>query len=404
MDIIDVALALIISKLFGELAVRLKQMAVLGELFTGILFALIMTYFHGISFPLFGHTFSYNVHLTGESFELFANLGIILLLFIAGMETDIKDLKQSGKRGLSTASLGVTLPFLFGAIFALKVMHFQMKQSLVVGAIFTATSVGVTVRALMDLKQLRSKAGTTIITAAVIDDIIGILVLTFVLGTQTISNLIIGFIFFMFIIFVLALGPVQAYMRFAHEKMHSPYAVAAMAIGFGLLIAAFAREVGLAPITGAYFAGILIGMTPEKKVLDKPLNYIARSIFVPMFFVKVGTLFDFKMLTQVDFKFFWLIPIAFAGKFLGCGTGSLISGLKPKDAVRVGVGMMPEMEVALVIVTFAYGQGIFPKIIGSQLVSVTITYVVLSAILVPVLLRLLFPPIESAREIVKNEQ
>ncbi len=404
MDLLDIALALIISKLLGELMIRLKQMAVLGELFTGILFAFVMTYFPGFNITYFGHTFSYKVHLTGEAFELFANLGIILLLFIAGMETNIGDLKRSGKRGLSTASFGVTLPFILGTAFAVKVMHFQIKQSLVIGAIFTATSVGVTVRALMDLGQLRSKAGTTIITAAVIDDIIGILVLTFVLGTQTISGLVTGFLFFVFIIFVLASGPVRKYMRFVHEKMHSPYALVAMAIGFGLLISVLAREVGLAPITGAYFAGLLIGTTPEKKVLDAPLNYIARSVFVPMFFVKVGTLFDFRMLTKVDVKFFWLIPLAFAGKFLGCGTGSFLSGLKLKDAVRVGVGMMPEMEVALVIVTFAYGQDIFSKIVGSQLVSVTITYVVLSAILVPVLLRSLFPQNKSGKKVVTNEQ
>ncbi len=395
MDLLDIALALIVSKLLGELMIRLKQMAVLGELFTGVLFALVMTYVPAVNISYFGHTFSYKVHLTGEAFELFANLGIILLLFVAGIETKIGDLKRSGKRGITTASLGVTLPFLFGTLFATKIMHFEIKQSLVIGAIFTATSVGVTVRALMDLKQLRSKAGTTIITAAVIDDIIGILILTFVLGTQTISGLIVGFIFFSGIIAVLALGPTKEYMKFAHEKMHSPYALVSMAVGFGLLIAVLAREVGLAPITGAYFAGLLIGMTPEKKVLDAPLKYIARAIFVPMFFVKVGTLFDFRMLTKVDVKFFWLIPIAFAGKFLGCGAGSFLSGLKIKDAARVGVGMMPEMEVALVIVTFAYGQKIFPQIVGSQLVSVTITYVVLSAIIVPMLLKSLFPKVEE---------
>ncbi len=392
MDILDLALALIVSKLFGELMIRLKQMAVLGELFTGMLFALIMTYAPRINISYLGHTFSYKVHLTGEAFELFANLGIIFLLFIAGMETNINDLKSSGKRGLSTASLGVTLPFIFGAIFALKVMHFQNKQSFVIGAIFTATSVGVTVRALMDLKQLRSKAGTTIITAAVIDDIIGILVLTFVLGTQTISGLIIGFIIFIATVGILAMGPTQRYMKFIHEEMHSPYAIISMAIGYGLLISVLAREVGLAPITGAYFAGLLIGMTPEKKVIDGPMNYIARTIFIPMFFVKVGTLFDFRMLTKIDVKFFWLIPIAFFGKFLGCGTGAFLSKLNIRDAIRVGVGMIPEMEVALVIVTFAYSQHIFPDIVGSQLVSVTITYVVLSAILVPILLKLLFAP------------
>ncbi len=391
MDILDLALALIISKLFGEGMIRLKQMAVLGELFTGMLFSLIMTYVPTIHLSYLGHLFTYKVHLTGEAFELFANLGIILLLFMVGMESNISDLRKSGGRGLSTASLGVTLPFLFGAVFAAKIMHFSIRQSLVVGSIFTATSVGVTVRALMDLKQLRSIAGTTIITAAVIDDIIGIMVLTFVLGTQSISGLIVGFLIFIAVIAVLASGPTQKFMKFAHENLHSPYALISIAIGFGLLIAVFAREMGLAPITGAYFAGLLIGMTPEKKLLDRPLNYIARSIFIPMFFVKVGTLFDFSMFTKIDLKFFLLIPLAFTGKFIGCGTGSLLSRLKLKDAIRVGVGMMPEMEVALVIVTFAYDQHIFSDLIGSQLVSVAISYVLISAIVVPILLKMLFP-------------
>ncbi len=402
MDILDLALALIVSKLFGEGMIRLKQMAVLGELFTGILFSLIMTYVPAIHLSYLGHIFIYKVHLTGEAFNLFADLGIILLLFMAGMETNISDLKRSGGRGLSTASLGVTLPFIFGAVFGAKIMHFSFRQSLVVGSIFTATSVGVTVRALMDLKQLRSTAGTTVITAAVIDDIIGIMILTFVLGTQTISGLIIGFLIFIAIIFLLAAGPVERFMKFSHEKMHSPYALASMAIGFCLLIAVLAREVGLAPITGAYFAGLLIGMTPEKKLLDTPLNYIARSVFIPMFFVKVGTLFDFRMFTKIDLKFFLLIPLAFTGKFFGCGIGSLLSKLKLKDAIRVGVGMMPEMEVALVIVSYAYSQHVFSDLVGSQLVSVTITYVVLSAIIVPILLKILFPSVQN-KEAAVNE-
>ena len=390
MDLLDLSLALIISKLFGEGMIRLKQMAVLGELFTGVLFALAMNYVPAIHLYYFGHTFSYKVHLTGEAFDLFADLGIILLLFIAGLETDIGDLKRSGKRGLSTASLGVTLPFIFGTVFGLKIMHFVPRQSLVLGAIFTATSVGVTVRSLMDLGQLRSIAGTTIITAAVIDDIIGILVLTFVLGTQTIGGLIGGFFIFIAIIAIFAMGPTERIMQFAHEKMHSPYAIVSIAIGFGLFFAVIAREVGLAPITGAYFAGLLLSATHEKKIIDGPINFIARAVFVPFFFIKVGSLFDFKMLTTVDPKLFFLIIFAAVGKFIGCGSGSLLSRIKIKDAIRVGVGMMPEMEVALVIATYAYSMHIFPDIVGKQVVSVTVLYVVISAIIVPILLKSLF--------------
>ncbi len=391
MDILDLSLALFVSKLLGEGFVRLKQMAVLGELFAGILFSLIMTYLPTIHLYYFGHLFTYKVHLFGEAFDFFADMGIILLLFVAGMETNIGDLKKSGKRGLYTASLGVTLPFVLGALFSFKMLHFSARQSLVAGSIFTATSVGVTVRALMDLKQLRSTAGLTVITAAVIDDVIGIMVMTFVLGTESFGTLIIGFSIFIFILFILAWGPVESMMRFSHEKMHSPYAIVSIAIAFGLLIAVLAREVGLAPITGAYFAGLLLSRTREKKIISNPIKNITYAVFVPIFFVKVGSLFDFRMFKSVDIKYFLFIPLAFIGKFIGCGTGAKLSGVDWKDAIRVGVGMMPEMEVASVIVTYAYSQHIFSNVIGSQMVSVTILYIVTSATLVPLLLKILFP-------------
>ena len=391
MDILDLSLALFVSKLLGEGFVRLKQMAVLGELFAGIIFSLMMTYLPTIHLYYFGHLFTYKVHLSGEAFDFFADMGIILLLFVAGMETNIGDLKKSGKRGLYTASLGVTLPFLLGALFSFKMLHFSARQSLVAGSIFTATSVGVTVRALMDLKQLRSTAGLTIITAAVIDDVLGIMVMTFVLGTESFGTLIIGFSIFIFILFVLASGPVDLMMRFSHEKMHSPYAPVSIAIAFGLLIAVLAREVGLAPITGAYFAGLLLSRTREKKIISNPIKNITYALFVPIFFVKVGSLFDFRMFKSVDIRYFLFIPLAFIGKFIGCGTGAKLSGVDWKDAIRVGVGMMPEMEVASVIVTYAYSQHIFSNVIGSQMVSVTILYIVTSATLVPLLLKILFP-------------
>jgi len=391
MDILDLALALVFAKLFGELFVRMKQMEVLGELTTGIIFALIMTYVPKINLSYLGHTFSYKVTLTGEAFNFFADMGIILLLFVTGLETNIGDIARSGKRGLSTASLGVSLPFFIGLFFSHRVLGFSLRQALVAGSIFTATSVGITVRALMDMKKLRTPSGTTIITAAVIDDIIGIIILTLVLGKESPVTIVIGFVILIAILAVLAMGPVEKMMKVVHERFHSPFALISIAIAFGLLISVIAREVGLAPITGAYFAGLLIGRTKEKRLINEPIQKIARAIFVPIFFVKVGTLFDFRMFVKIDLLYFLFIPLAFIGKFIGCSLGSLMGRLRIKDSLRVGIGMMPEMEVALVIATYAYTQNIFSGLIGSQMVSVTILYVVLSAILVPVILKMLYP-------------
>ncbi len=391
MDILDLALALFFAKFLGELFERAKQLEVLGELFTGVIFALIMVYVPRINFSYLGHTFSYKMTLKGEAFDFFADMGIILLLFLAGLETNMADIKRSGKRGLSTASLGVSLPFFLGAFFSYKFLHFPMRQALVAGSIFTATSVGVTVRSLMEIKKLRTASGMTIITAAVIDDVIGIIILTLVLGTQSIFALIVGFFILVATLFVLALGPVEKMMQFVHERFHSPIALISIAIAFGLFISVLAREVGLAPITGAYFAGLLIGRTKEKRLITEPIQKIAQAIFVPIFFVKVGTLFDVRLFARIDLIYFVFIPIAFIGKFLGCSIGSFIGGLKLKEAARVGIGMMPEMEVALVIATYALTNNVFSGTRGSEMLSITITYVIFSAIFVPIVLRFIYP-------------
>jgi len=391
MDILDLAIALFFAKFLGEAFERMKQLEVLGELFTGVIFALIMVYIPEINFSYLGHTFSYKVTLKGEAFDFFADMGIILLLFLAGLETNLEDVIRSGRRGISTASLGVSLPYILGAFFSHRFFHFSLRESLVAGAIFTATSVGVTVRSLMEIKKLRTPSGMTIITSAVIDDIIGIIILTLVLGTESVFTITTGFFILMGILFILALGPVNKLMQFVHERFHSPIALISIAIAFGLFISVLAREVGLAPITGAYFAGLLIGRTREKRLITEPIQKIAQAIFVPIFFVKVGTLFDVRLFARIDLFYFIFIPIAFAGKFIGCGIGSFISGLKLKDAVRVGIGMMPEMEVALVIATYALTNNVFSGTRGQEMLSITITYVILSAVLVPVLLRFLYP-------------
>jgi len=238
----------------------------------------------------------------------------------------------------------------------------------------------------------------TIITAAVIDDVLGIIVLTLVLGEESIVAVFVGFLILIVTIFILALGPVEKMMKVIHEKFHSSFALLSLSIAFCLLFAAFAREVGLAPITGAYFAGLVMGRTKEKRLIAEPVQKIARALFVPIFFVKVGTLFDIRMLTKIDLLYFVFIPLAFIGKFVGCSLGSLIGGLKLKDALRVGIGMMPEMEVALVIVTYATTTHVFPEPMGTKMVSITILYVVLSAILVPILLKWAY----SVGEVSKN--
>ncbi|RKZ24223.1 cation:proton antiporter [bacterium] len=378
MDILDLALALILAKVLGEIFIRMRQMEVVGEILAGIFFAFLM----GFS--------TLPIYLEGSIFEFFADAGVIMLMFLAGLETSLRDVAKAGKRGALTALAGALLPMTLCSLFSWKILHLQPRQALVAGSIFTATSVGVTVRALLEINKLRTPSGTTIVTAAVIDDIIGILILTFILGESSPLRLLMGFFILSITLFVLYSGPVEWMMRALKEKFHSPTAILSVSFGFALLISSLTEKIGLSPITGAYFAGVLIGKTKEKRLIVEPFEKIAYSIFVPIFFVKVGSLFDVRIFSGVRPLFFFLIPLGAFGKFAGCTFGAWRGGLSFKDSTRVGTGMVPLMEVALVIATYAYTHGIFSGRLGVDMVSITIIYVLFFTLLVPVLMKFLY--------------
>jgi len=394
--LIELALALILAKIMDEIFMRKNQPAVIGEILVGILFSAI-AFLLPQSLIVGDYTFPINFDIEHPAFDFFAETGILMLLFLSGMETNFSDLKKAGKSGLLTGALGVFLTFLLVFLFIHFILEFTLQQSLVFATIFTATSVGVTVRTMMDLGILNTRVGNTILTAAVADDVFGIILVTVVLGSGEIIEIIIGMIiFFIGIYIVYKFKLMDKLLDYTDRNLHGRYAIISIAMGFMFLFAFFADLANIATITGAFFVGLFIGQSREERKIIDPMKMIAYSLFIPVFFVKVGTLVDFQHLPGFEILFLAVIPIVFIGKILGCFLGARMSGLTSKESVRVGVGMVPEMEVALVIATLAYASGIFGEALGTQIITLTILYVIISSITVPIMLKKMYGEMHHA--------
>ncbi len=388
--LIELALALILVKIADEIFMRKNQPAVIGEIMIGILFSL-FNFLMPDTGLIGSYTFSLNLDVAHPAFQFFADTGILLLLFLSGMETNLEDLKKSGKAGLLTGTLGVLVTFLLVFIFAIFALHMSTRVGIVLATIFTATSVGVTVRTMMDLGLLNTKVGNTILTAAVADDVFGIILVTIVLSHGEVIELTMGLlIFFVTIYFLAKFRIIERVMSLADRFFHGPYGLVTISLGLMFLFAYFADISHIAMITGAFFAGLFIGQSTQERKIINPLKVIAYSLFIPIFFVNVGTLVDIPMLENFNPYLLLVIPLVFAGKIIGCALGSRMGGLRAKDSWMVGVGMVPEMEVALVIATLAYAKGIFGQPLGSQIMALTITYVIISSLTVPIMLRKLY--------------
>ncbi len=377
MDIfLELALILVIAKLFGYSTVRLGFPAALGQLVGGILIG-----------PSLLDLVGYD-----EGVKLLAELGVIMLLFLAGLETDIEEFKHVGLTAFVVASFGVFVPFVLGYLVAVA-WGYSNVQSLFLSGVLTATSVGLTTSILMEVKKLRSRVGTTILAAAVVDDVLGIIVLTILVGINTRGSvyakdllIILGEVVVYFTLGLLLGHPAVKRALKASEKITLPETVTAMAIAIMLIFAYLAERFQIAGITGAYLAGILVAGTDEaKKVTNKTMT-IGYSLFIPIFLVSIGVESDVRVLAQAGTFALIYALVAIAGKVIGCGLGAFLSKFTPVESFQVGIGMIPRMEVALIMANVALDEGVFT----SGVFSIPVTMVLITTIVTPFLLKLAF--------------
>lgn len=377
--LLELGLALILARLLGYGMEKLKQPAVIGEIFAGII----------IGPFVMGSIFNFNFispSIEGEV-EAIARLGIILLLFLSGIETGMEEIKNAGKSGIITSMFDVGIAFLFGYIVG-SILGYDMLHSIAIGNIFTATSVGITVRTLMDMDALHTNVGNLILTVAVLDDILGIVILSITLGKGSPEMLLIKVaIFFMiFLIFLFSFYKLQK----IHISLHIPRFILTLAFGFCFIFSSVAMSLGLAAITGSFFAGLLLSVLPQRGRITDFTRQIGDTFFIPLFFVWVGASFDFSALRGLGTLILYFIPFALAGKIIGCSMGAKINGFKNREAIAVGIGMMPRMEVALIVVTTEISMGIWNKTLAHQILAATILLVIVSSLITPFSLKAIY--------------
>jgi Kef-type K+ transport system membrane component KefB len=317
--------------------------------------------------------------------EIFFQIGVIILMFVAGMETDMETMQRVSISGFLVASGGVILPLLggFGIGYA---FNLPLHETLFLGAILTATSVSISAQTLKELGILRSREGTTILAAAVIDDVMGVMVLALVFavaGTGDPAISILKMAVFLPVSFALGYFLSQPIAKHAEEQL-STEAQLSLVIAAALVYAWAAERIGgIAAVTGAYMAGLLISRTRLIHTVTDGLNWVAYSFFVPLFFVGIGFKADFHSLVSAPGLTAALLAVAIVGKVIGCYVPARLTGSNHGAALLIGTGMMSRGEVALVIASAGLAAGA----VGSSVFSAAILMTLVTTILTPLTLK-----------------
>jgi Kef-type K+ transport system membrane component KefB len=386
---------LILARILGYIFDRFNQPSVIGEILAGFLlgsFGLGMLSNYNFDINLLGYPLAFKfpeINFASGDFKIFADIGILFLLFISGLETDIFKMKKMGKVSTFTAAGGVIVPLIFG-IFIGIYFGLPWEISAVIGLILVATSVGVTVRTLMSLNALDSDSGVTILGAAVIDDLIGIVLLAFLLGGSPL-DLAVKIVIYFFIFLFIGLKIIDKILALG-DKIRLPKALLSISLAILFIYAFFAEGAGITGIIGGFVAGLLIGNTLiGSRRIKKDVRVIGEGIFIPLFFVWVGASVDLSAFLSIGIFAALVIVAGVTGKIIGCGIGAKIAGMSKKDSLLVGVGMIPRLEMAIVTVTIAISHDMFKgyESIADNLLATTILLCIITAIITPVMIKII---------------
>ena len=377
----SVAVIIITAKLFGLAARRLKAPQVVGEIIAGLIL--------GPSLLKWVHPSDF---LSGM-----AEIGVILLMFSAGLETNLNKLKKTGVKSTAIACAGVFVPLVAGTLLFLGFYGFdyigsdKFFHAVFIGTILTATSVSITVQALKELGKLSDEVGTTILSAAIIDDVIGILVLTMVISFRDTSSKITDVILRTIAFFILAVGVgfiIYKVMKWLDMKYPHTQRIPILGLALALALSYIAdKYFGIADITGAYVAGIILSSLDDSEYIDRKMDVNSYMIFGPIFFASIGLQTDLRSLDMTILLFsLGFVLVGLVSKIIGCGLISRVCGLKGKDALKIGVGMMTRGEVALIVSK----KGLEVEMLESKYFTSVILLIIVSSILTPILLKMLY--------------
>ncbi len=383
----DLFIIIVMAKLFGLIARRLHAPQVAGEIIAGLLIG-----------PTLLNLVNPSDFLSGM-----AEIGVILLMFSAGLETDIDKLKKSGLKATILACTGVGVPLVLGTLLYMAFYGFaapgstEFIKALFIGTILTATSVSITVQVLKELGKISTEVGTTIMSAAIIDDVIGIVVLTAVLGLKdpnanlaavclkTVAFFALSVVVGMIIFKIMS----KAEAKWPHTRR---IPIMGLALAFAMSYVAD-KYFGVADITGAYVAGIILSSLDNSEYIDRKMDINSYMLFGPVFFASVGLQTNLRSvdITILAFSAAFVV-VGLLGKVVGCGIAAKLLKYNTSDSLKIGVGMMTRGEVALIVAQ----RGLKADIVDSRYFTAVILLIILSSILTPLLLKALYASDDKA--------
>lgn len=383
--LLSIVLILIFTKVFGILSRKIKMPEVLGALVGGVLLG-----------PVVLNFINYD-----DDIKLLANLGVIMLMFLAGLETDVKAFKESGLSALLIAIGGIIIPLVLGTLGA-GLFFNNFLENLFVGVILTATSVSITVETLKEMGKLNSKAGINILGAAVIDDILGLLLISIVLSfsqtsdissnTSNTSNSVMLFavlikIIVFIIISTLCLIYLPKFINYFNNRIKLRKDTIAISIAFALLFSYLSESFGIAAITGAYIAGLLLSRVFFKEYLERSVKSISSGFLSPIFFASIGLEASFNGFNSETLLItIVMLIVAVLGKLIGCSSIAKLLKFGNRESLQIGAGMVSRGEVALITTNIGLQKGI----ITEQIFLPTLAVVILTTIITPILLKISF--------------
>ncbi|EOU1884950.1 cation:proton antiporter [Clostridium perfringens] len=376
----DLALILISTKLFGLITKKVRMPQVVGALVAGVILGPAVL----------------NVLSETEFIQKLAELGVIVLMFTAGLETDINQLKKTGKASFIIAVLGVIIP-LAGGFFIASIFNKgndvnTILQNVFIGIILTATSVSITVETLKEMGKLNTRAGNAILGAAIIDDILGIIALTITtsLADPSINVIIVLAKIVMFFIFAGFAGYLfhWAFIKLDERYQRDLRRFVIIAFVFCLLLSFCAEEFfGVADITGAFIAGLVISDSNRSKYLNSRFETLSYMLLSPIFFASIGIKVQLTAMTKTIFIFaILLLIVAILSKVFGCALGAKLCKYSNREAIQIGTGMISRGEVALIVAN----KGIVMGLMLPEFLAPVVIVVVVTTIVTPILLKVVF--------------
>lgn len=379
--LLDVALILLSTKVLGLITRKLQLPQVVGALLAGLIFGPAVL----------------NIIQPTDFLSSLSEIGVIVIMFSAGMSTDIKELKRAGTSGFLVALIGVLVPLGMGTLLGFLFSPgesdpSQVLQHVFIGTILTATSVSITVETLKEIGKLNTKVGNTILAAALIDDVLGLVVLTVVTSlagdSVNVALVLLKILLFFVFVAVIAFAGIKLFTWYENRFQKNLHRFPLLAFVLCLLMAFLAEVVfGVADIIGAFAAGVIVANTPRGAYIESKFQPLSYLLLTPIFFASIGLEVELPAMSwQIVLFAVLLVLVAILSKLVGCGLGAKAFGFTWRESVQVGLGMACRGEVALIVANRGASMGLMPESYFGPIIIM----VVCCAVFTPIALKLAF--------------